>query len=452
MKRDGLLGVIVVSIFIVSSLWVQAAEKPARTKPAPGTMTQDRAAAISKSCEQWQKRREDACKKAAPKKKQERDANQKKDPQFYQKQKCEGVTQGKEKKQCDKEGHFVLQDSNYGTQYQFSCSYEGKLLHWDNLSPAFRVDMATGTTDKLIGKGYCVANHRIENIMEDRDKCTVFPYNISGTFPEIKLTQKKRGDKDTCREGIVQMAGDFDDAVIRKLNKDIPCFQATKGQGKKAEKGEVGVISGFHGDGDDGKKDRRIITFCRDHQDKVIQEIKKAAESGALAYDADAKKFKLSEAGDDKAKQDAAKESLKKSSLAPDASAVDMGDAKPKPQTGVTAGDRGEKARVTALEKEATDAHAAAPEGSDARRILDERKAESDKAEAALAAFNADAKRKGDTAEYTRLVEAEARANARYNRAISLEHYNQWLRYYQSQPETTYTRIYIRAYQAALPK
>ncbi len=448
MVRDELLGFCVVALFGATSLFVMAAETPAKQKQA--TKSQDRAAAISKSCEQWQKRREDACKKNAAKKKQERDANQKKDPQFYRKQKCEGLTQGKEKKQCDDEGRFVLNDSNYNTQYQFSCSYEGKLLHWDNLSPAFRVDMATGGTDTLIGKGYCVANRRIEGVMEDRDKCTVFPYDTSGTFPKITFTPKKKGEKDTCREGIVQMAGDFDDAVIKKLNKDIPCFQAARAQGKKAEKGEVGVISGFHGGGDDGKKERRVITFCRDHQDRVIQEIKKASESGVLAYDEDAKKFKLSEAGDDKTKQDAAKESLKKSPLAPESSAIDLADSKP--QQAATPIEKSQKTRVASLEKAATETHAAAPQGSEARRILDERKALSDKAEADLAAFTADTTKSRDTAEYTRLVEAEARANARYNRSISLNHYNQWLRYYQSQPQTAYTRIYIRAYQAALGK
>jgi hypothetical protein len=347
MKQEVRLGLIAIIVFTASSLFVMAADKPRTTsKPASAAAGQNRADAIEKSCQEWQKRRTDACKKAAPKKKQERDENFKKDPQFYRKQACEGVTQGKEEKLCDDEGRFVLNDSNYGTQYQFTCSYEGKLFHWDNLSPAFRVDATTGSTDKLIGKGYCVANRRIENVMEDREKCTVFPYDTAGTFPKVKFTDKKKGDKNTCREGIVQMAGDFDDAVVKKLNKDIPCFQAAKVKGKKAAKGEVGVISGFHGGGEDGKTERRIITFCRDHQKEVNDILKKKAEDGALAYDQEKKQFKLSEAGDDKKKQEEAKESLKKSPIAPTKSALDL-DTSEKPfkptgsstkPTGVTEG------------------------------------------------------------------------------------------------------------------
>lgn len=303
MERDGLLGLVAITIFCSASLFVSAAEKP-KVKPktpAPSAYADN----IGKSCEDFQKKMEDYCTKEAPKRKKALDEEKKKlKPGEQWKQKdCDETkkTAAGATKICGNEERFVHKQTRYNIEYEFACNYEGKLSDRNRLAPHFRVDVRTGKKTPTQGKGYCVDDYRARALFKDKENCA---QTGNGTGYG---TPTRVADKNTCKGGTVQFDGNFSDTLVSRLDKEFKCFQAITKTGTAPDKKTVGDrVSGFYSTKEGGAEDGKVLVICRDDQAKFEQMLKAGMKEGLVAYDKD-KGLIPSEATDDKTKEEAKK-------------------------------------------------------------------------------------------------------------------------------------------------
>ncbi len=311
MTRDGLLGLVVVTLFTLTSAVVFAAgtPKPGATKPAPAKpgVNQNRADAIGKSCEDFQKKMEDYCKKEAPKQKKMLEEAKKKlkAGETWKQENCDETktTPAGAKKLCGNQERFVHKQTRYGIEYEYSCNYEGKLSDNNRLAPHFRVDVATGKTSPTNGKGYCVDDYRVRDLFKDKKNCAQTGDGTGyGTRTSIS-------EKNTCKGGTVQFSGNFSSELVAKLDKQFKCFQSVEKKGVAPDKKTIGdKISGFYSGKEDA--DGKVIIVCRDDQKELEDELKSQMKWGDIAYDKEKKEYKPSGALTDEEIK-AAKESLK---------------------------------------------------------------------------------------------------------------------------------------------